>query len=252
MSPESKREIKCCKILGVEIAVIDMNKTVEYLTRNLQRLKGKYICVSNVHTTVSSYENRKYLAVQNGAELALPDGKPLSVVCRMRGMKEADRVTGPDLMAQIFCASRGKGYRHYFYGSTEETLNLLRQKLLQEYADMQIVGMYSPPFRRLEKEEDERIIKQINASNPDFVWVGLGAPKQENWMAEHKDRVDGLMIGVGAGFDYHAGNIKRAPEWMQKCSLEWLYRLLQDPRRLFKRYLKTNIKFIWDAVILGK
>lgn len=252
MSPESKREIKCCKILGIEIAVIDMNKTVEYLTKNLRRLKGKYICVSNVHTTVYGYEDKKYLLVQNGAELALPDGKPLSVVCRMRGMKEATRVTGPDLMEQIFCASNGKGYRHYFYGSTEETLNALKKKLLQNYADIQIAGMYSPPFRKLEKEEDEQIVRQINASTPDFVWVGLGAPKQENWMAEHKDRVDGLMIGVGAGFDYHAGNIKRAPKWMQNCSLEWLYRLLQDPKRLFKRYLKTNAKFIWEAVILGK
>lgn len=252
MNPDSRKEVGCCKILGVEIATIDMKRTLEYITHNLKGLKGKYICVSNVHTTVMSYENEDYLVVQNGAELALPDGKPLSIVCKKRGYKEAARVTGPDLMGEIFEISEQKGYRHYFYGSTEETLQLLKEKLLEKYPDIQIAGMYSPPFRKLNEEEDKQIVEQINNTEPDFVWVGLGAPKQENWMAEHKDKVQGLMLGVGAGFDYHAGNIKRAPKWMQKCSLEWLYRLMQDPKRLFKRYLDTNVKFIWKAMILGR
>ena len=112
--------------------------------------------------------------------------------------------------------------------------------------------MYSPPFRPLTEEEDEAIVAQINAGGADFVWVGLGAPKQENWMAAHQGRVHGLMVGVGAAFDYMAGNIQRAPQWMQNCNLEWLYRLLQDPKRLFKRYLVTNTKFIWNVCIRGK
>ena len=112
--------------------------------------------------------------------------------------------------------------------------------------------MYSPPFRKLTKEEDEKVIVRINNCNPDFVWIGLGAPKQEIWMAEHQGKINGLMIGVGAGFDYFAGNIKRAPLWMQKSNLEWLYRLIQDPKRLFKRYFVTNTKFIWHAVIKGE
>lgn len=245
-------QIPTCSIMGVNIAAIDMEQTIEFITKNLRQLQGKYICVSNVHTTVTSYEDKEYLAVQNEAVFALPDGKPLSVVCRMRGLANAARVTGPDLMERIFSISKSNNYSHFFYGSTEQTLELLKKRLSERYGNIRIVGMYSPPFRQLTKEEDEKIIELINAANPDFIWVGLGAPKQEIWMANHKERFHGLMIGVGAGFNYHAGQIKRAPKWMQACSLEWVYRLFQDPRRLFKRYLRTNLKFIWEAVVLGK
>lgn len=155
-------------------------------------------------------------------------------------------------MEEIFKVSVEKGYWHYFYGSTEETLTLLKEKLEQVYPGIGIAGMYSPPFRAMSAQEDEEVVARINASGADFVWVGLGAPKQENWMADHQGRVNGFMVGVGAGFDYFAGNIERAPEWMQKSNLEWLYRLLQDPKRLFKRYLRTNTKFIIQALILKK
>ena len=119
------------------------------------------------------------------------------------------------------------------------------EKLAEKYPHLQIAGMVSPPFRELSEAEDKEMVDQINASGADIIWVGLGAPKQEKWMYAHKDHVNGVMIGVGAGFDYHAGNIKRAPGWMQKLSLEWLYRLLQDPKRLFKRYLVTNTRYLW-------
>ena len=234
-----------CNILGVNIAVTNMKKTVDYLDTNLKALSGSYICVSNVHTTVMSYEDESYRSVQNGAAVALPDGKPLSVACRKRGFAEAERVTGPDLMREIFLLSAKRGWRHYFYGSTEETLKALKTALKKTYPGIEVAGMYSPPFRPLTVEEDRAVVDRINLSKADFVWIGLGAPKQERWMAEHKGKVQGLMIGVGAGFDYHAGSLKRAPQWMQKCSLEWLYRLLQDPVRLFKRYLVTNTKYLW-------
>ena len=156
------------------------------------------------------------------------------------------------LMGEIFEISAKKGYRHYFYGSKEETLELLYQKLTSNYPGIQIAGMYSPPFRPMTEEEDKAIIERINETKPDFVWVGLGAPKQKKWMAEHQGKIDGLMLGVGAGFDYYAENIKRAPMWMQKHNLEWVYRLVQDPKRLFKRYWSTNTKFIWNAMIRGK
>ena len=162
------------------------------------------------------------------------------------------RTTGPDFMEQIFRISAEKGYRHYFYGSTQQTLDSLFASLQKKYPGIQIAGMYSPPFRPLTAEEDEMVVRQIMASNPDFIWVGLGAPKQEIWMADHKGKVNALMVGVGAGFDYFVGNIQRAPQWMQKCNLEWLYRLIQDPKRLFKRYLHTNPAFIWHAYIRGK
>ena len=230
-------------ILGVNIAITNMDEVVNFIYDNIDNLKGKYICVSNVHTTVMSYENEEYKNVQNSAILRLPDGKPLSSVQRKRGYRNAERVTGPDLMERIFKDSNEK-ITNYFYGSTEETLNILESKLKDKYPNLKVSGFYSPPFKALTKEEDEKIIKMLNDSGANIVWVGLGAPKQENWMYEHMNKINALMIGVGAGFDYHAENIKRAPKWMQKCSLEWLYRLLQDPKRLFKRYMKTNFKFI--------
>ena len=247
-----KAQIPTCNILGVNIAAINMEWLVEYLDKNLLDIKGDYICVSNVHTTVTSYEDASYCAVQNGGLMAIPDGGPLSTVGRRRGCKNMARTTRPSLMGEIFKISAKKGYRHYFYGSKQETLELLEKKLKENYPGIKIAGMYSPPFRPLTEEEDKAVIERINEANPDFVWIGLGAPKQEKWMAAHQGKIDGLMLGVGAGFDYYAENIKRAPMWMQKHNLEWVYRLVQDPKRLFKRYWGTNTKFIWNAMIRGK
>lgn len=245
----NKSNIPTCNIMGVNIAAINMEWLKRYLKDNLQDLKGDYICVSNVHTTVTSYEDENYRNIQNNALMAIPDGGPLSSIGRKRGFSSMDRTAGPSLMEEIF---KDKGYTHYFYGSTDETLVSLEKKIKEKYPNIKIVGMYSPPFRKLTEEEDEKVIEKINDCNPDFVWIGLGAPKQEIWMAEHQGKVNGLMVGVGAGFDYFAGNIKRAPLWMQKSNLEWLYRLIQDPKRLFKRYFVTNTKFIWHAVIKGE
>lgn len=247
-----KSKIPTCNILGVNIAAIDMACLLDYLDNNIHDLSGDYICVSNVHTTVTAYEDEEYRKVQNGGIMAIPDGGPLSSVGQKRGFKNMKRTTGPSLMGEIFKISAAKRYRHYFYGSTDETLEKLYAVLTETYPGIQIAGMYSPPFRPMTEEEDKEIVERINETKPDFVWIGLGAPKQEKWMAAHQGRVNGLMIGVGAGFDYYAGNIKRAPEWMQKSNLEWVYRLLQDPRRLFGRYWHTNTKFIWNAMIRGK
>lgn len=241
-------EDKCyCKILGTDINVTDMEQTVQYLSNNLDELRGKYICVSNVHTTVMAYRDEDYRQVQNQAAMALPDGKPLSIVSKRRGYKEAKRVPGPDLMPEIFRISKEKGYRHYFYGSTEETLEKLRIKLKEKYPYLKIAGAYAPPFRPLSKEEDDQMIHRINEAKPDFIWVGLGAPKQEIWMNAHMDQVSGIMVGVGAAFDFSAGTVKRAPKWMQELCLEWLYRILQDPVRLIPRYFGTNLSFLWNV-----
>lgn len=248
----NQSQIPTCNILGVNIAAINMKFLLKFIEDNIAELSGDYITVANVHTTVTAYENEEYQKVQNGAVMAIPDGGPLSTVGRKRGGEGMERTTGPSLMGEIFNISAEKGYRHYFYGSTEETLALLQEKLKEKYPGINIVGAYSPPFRPLSEEEDQEIIKNINDAKPDFLWIGLGAPKQEIWMAQHAGKVEGLMIGVGAGFDYYAENIKRAPQWMQKTNLEWFYRLIQDPKRLFARYLNTNTKFIWNAVIKGK
>lgn len=238
------RKLTYCKILGTNINVTSMQDTLDYLEHNLENLKGNYICVSNVHTTIMAWENEDYKKIQNGGAMALPDGKPLSLVCRKRGFLNARQVAGPNLMPEVFKISEETGYTHYFYGSTSENLQKLQENLKIRFPKLQIVGMYSPPFRTLTEEEDKAVIAEINCQMPDFVWVGLGAPKQEEWMYNHQGKIRGLMIGVGAGFDFHAGTVKRAPIWIQQLYLEWFYRLLQDPRRLWKRYVTTNFKFI--------
>lgn len=234
-----------CNILGLKVTVTNMKETVDYIGENIEKLKGKYICITNVHTTIMAYEDEKYKDIQNNAALILPDGNPLSALSRRMGFKEAKRVAGPDLMHEIFKLSEENRYKHYFYGSSEETLKQLNIKLKEKYPKINIVGMFSPPFKEEVSLENEEKLNEINKLNPDFIWVGLGAPKQEIWMRLHENKVNGLMIGVGAGFDYFADKIKRAPKWMQKSSLEWLYRLMQEPRRLFKRYFITNLKFIY-------
>lgn len=246
------KDIKKVNIMSVNIAALTMKELLAFVCNNINKLKGKYICVSNVHTTVTAFEDENYRNVQNSAILAIPDGSPLSKVGRKRGYKNMERITGPDFMEEILKISNEKGYTHYFYGTTDETLNKMKSIILEKYPNIKIVGMYSPPFRELSKEEDQEIINNINAVNPDFVWVALGAPKQEIWMYNHKDKIKGLMVGVGAAFAFIAGNIKRAPKWMQKLQLEWLYRLLQEPKRLFKRYWHTNTRFIYHAIIRGK
>ena len=247
-----KSLIPIISILGVDIAAIDMQWLLDFTKKYIKELSGDYICVSNVHTTVTSFEDNEYRDIQNGGILAIPDGGPLSTIGHWRGEKQMRRTTGPSYMDEILKISAENGWKHFFYGSTQETLEKIKDNLNTLYPDLQISGMFSPPFRQLSKEEDKRIIDEINATSPTFIWVGLGAPKQERWMAAHQGKIDGLMIGVGAAFDYLAGNIKRAPEWMQKSNLEWLYRLVQDPRRLTKRYFVTNTKFIWNVVIRGK
>lgn len=237
-------ELQHCEILKTNINVTNMSDTIKYIGEHLDDLRGKYICVSNVHTTVMSYENEEYRKIQNGAAMALPDGAPLSSYSRRKGYKQAQRVTGPDLMLELFAISKEKGYRHYFYGATEETLQSMKEVLERDYPGIEIAGMYAPPFRALTPQEDAQIVAKINESRPDFIWIGLGAPKQEEWMYQHMGQLQGVLIGVGAGFDYLAGYIKRAPRWMQRMSLEWLYRLLQDPKRLWRRYFTSNVKFI--------
>lgn len=244
-----KSRIPVCNIMGVDVAAIDMDWLIDFTREHIKELSGDYMCVSNVHTTVTAYEDESYRLIQNGGILAIPDGDPLSKVGRRRGRKNMKRIAGPSYMGEIFKISGQYGWRHFFYGSTKDTLDKLGSKLKKDYPGLNIVGMYSPPFRELTDREDAEIVNMIKKVFPDFVWVGLGAPKQERWMAFHQGKVSGFMVGVGAGFDYYAGNIKRAPMWMQNSSMEWLYRLVQDPKRLFKRYFYTNMKFIWNAIM---
>lgn len=231
-------------ILGVNIAVTNMQEAVDTIVTQIEELRGEFICLSNVHTTVMANSNAEYRKIQNSAFLALPDGSPLSLVQRLRGYKAAEQVPGPDIMPELWKATSNTNISHYFYGSTPETIEKLGKKIKEQYPNTKITGMESPPFRALTSEEDEETIRRINESGASIVWVGLGAPKQEQWMYEHRGKINAVMLGVGAGFDFHAGTVKRAPEWMRKHYLEWLYRLIQDPKRLWKRYVETNFKFV--------
>ncbi len=236
-------------VLGIHYTVSSPDKAAVYVKSHLEDLKGKYICFSNVHTTVTAYKDPAYLAIQNGSVFTFPDGSPIAKVQIRQGYDSARRVAGPDFMDAMFRFTQNTGIRHYFYGSTQQTLDLLTKNLQQQYPGLQIAGTYSPPFRDLTEGEDQKILEMMRSAKADIYWIGLGAPKQEIWMANHKDQLPGVMVGVGAGFNFYAGNIKRAPKWMQKAGLEWLYRLTQDPKRLFKRYLLTNIEFGWYMII---
>ena len=238
-----------CRVLGVEFRVTDIDEAVMYVSSHIDQLRGKYICFSNAHTTVMARESREYRNVQNGAALVFADGTPVVRQQKKMGYAGAERVAGPDFMETMFRATMNGSTTHYFYGSTPENIALLSEKLPETYPGIVIRGMYSPPFRQITQEEDEADVERINASGTDIVWVGLGAPKQEKWMAAHEGRINAVMIGVGAGFDFYAGTVRRAPKWIQQIGFEWLYRLFQDPKRLIRRYVVTNIKFLWYCLL---
>lgn len=236
------------RILGVNIAVTNMQDIIKLILSQIEELRGEFICLSNVHTTVMSDKDEEYRKIQNAAFLALPDGSPLALLQRLRGYKGAEQVAGPDLMPALWKATENTGISHYFYGSSQETIDALKVQINRNYPGLSIAGMEAPPFRPLTAEEDREAVRKINESGAQIVWVGLGAPKQERWMYEHQSAVNALMLGVGAGFDFHAGTVKRAPAWMRNHYLEWLYRLIQDPKRLWKRYVQTNGKFLLLSV----
>ena len=233
------------ELFGVKYSVSKTEEAVLHVIRHIRELSGNYICFSNVHTTVMAKENPDYRDVLNGAAFVFPDGKPIVARQLSRGFIGAERVAGPDFMANMFRDTKDGKVTHYFYGASQKTLDALKENLEKKYPGIVIKGMYSPPFRDLTKEEKEADIKRINDAGADIVWIGLGAPKQEKWMAENKGKIHGVMMGVGAGFDFHAGTIKRAPEWIQKIGFEWLYRLFQDPGRLIRRYAITNAKYFF-------
>lgn len=230
-------------IIDVPITATNMTDVLSFIEENIDGIKGEYICVSNAHTTVMAHDDPEYYRVQTESLMSLPDGKPLSIVGR-KNIPTMDRVTGPDLMREIFKVSEGHGYRHFFYGNTSEGLSALVNELEQDYPYLNVCGYEPSVFRPLSSEEELELVERINLTNPDFVWVALGAPRQEIFCHKMRGRINGLMIGVGGAFNILARITPEAPVWMQNLSLEWLYRLIQEPKRLFKRYFVTNTKFL--------
>lgn len=232
-------------ILGVTIAVTDPARALSAIKAHWNDWRGQYITACNVHATVTAHDDPAFRAAENGAVMALPDGKPLTIVQRRRGHASAGHVPITGLMEAVLAASAERGWRHFFYGSTEQTQALLKSRIAVDYPGVAIVGGEASVFRPLSDAENDALVARINAARPDFVWVGLGVPRQELFMAQNRGRVNALMFGVGGGFDVLAGNVRRAPRWMQRCCLEWLFRLVQEPRRLLKRYFVTNTRFLY-------
>ncbi len=208
---------------------------------------SRYVCICNAHSVVTAGQDPAFGAVVGQADMATPDGAPVAWMMRKLGFANQQRINGPDLMWKYCAEAAQRNESIYLYGGTEETLTVLQAKLAAAFPTLRMAGAYSPPFRALTSAEDAAVVERINASGAGTVWVSLGCPKQELWMAAHRGRIQAVMIGVGAAFDYHAGTIQRAPLWMQNAGLEWLYRLVSEPRRLWKRYLVTNTLFIAGA-----
>ncbi|MDA8127849.1 MAG: WecB/TagA/CpsF family glycosyltransferase [Betaproteobacteria bacterium] len=233
-------------VLGARIDALTWDATLDRLLRWARARESRYVAICNVHVVVSASRDADYRAVINGADMATPDGAPVAWMLRRQGFAEQARISGPDLMWALCERAAKARLPIYCYGSVEATLALLAQRLRIAFPDLQMT-MESPPFRPLTAEEDAAAVERINASGAGIVFVGLGCPKQERWMAEHRGRVNAVMIGVGAAFDFHAGTVQRAPAWMRANGLEWLHRLASEPGRLWKRYLVTNTLFIVGA-----
>lgn len=236
-------------ILGVGVTATDLPHTVATLERWREEGQREYVCCVSVHGVVTAQRDPEIRNALNRSGLSTEDGMPLVWWSRRAGFAQARRVCGPDLLDEMCALGSQKGHRHYFYGGSPKVVEQLVTRLVQRYPGLIIAGYHSPPFRPLTEAEDAADVAAINAAQPDFVWIGLGMPKQEKWMASHVGRVDAAaLLGVGAAFDFHAGTKPRAPTWMQRSGLEWLFRLLCEPRRLAHRYLIDNTIFIAHTI----
>ena len=209
--------------------------------------ESRYVCICNAHSVVTAGQDPAFGTVVAQADMATPDGAPVAWMMRKLGFANQQRINGPDLMWKYCAVAAQHNESIYLYGGTVETLTILQGRLATVFPTLQVAGAYSPPFRALTVAEDVAVVERINTSGAGTVWVSLGCPKQELWMAAHRGRIHAVMVGVGAAFDYHAGTIQRAPLWMQNAGLEWLHRLMSEPGRLWRRYLVTNSLFIVGA-----
>lgn len=239
------REAPRLDVLGTGISAINLAEAVETIAGWVEHGERRYVCVANVHSVMESYRDPALREVMNGSGLTTPDGMPLVWLLKRAGHRSATRVYGPDLMLDVCGASVAAKHRHFFLGGAPGVAETMADRLGARFPGLEVAGMLSPPYRRLTVEEDEALVRTVNEANADIVWVGLGAPKQELWMAEHRDRLDAaVLVGVGAAFDFHAGAVRQAPAYLQRAGLEWAYRLLKEPRRLWYRYLVYNPWFV--------
>ncbi len=236
---------KRLNILGVGVSAINMALALETIEGWIARREAHYVCVTNVHSIMECQRDPALRRVYNGAGLVTPDGMPLVWLSRLAGLPHVGRVYGPDLMLALCARSLQTGYRHFLYGGAGDVAARLAASLQGRYSGLHIAGLYVPPFRALSVEEDDQMVRLINNSGADVVWVGLGTVRQERWMAAHVGRLTApVLIGVGAAFDFLAGVKPQAPRWMRENGLEWCFRLFSEPRRLWKRYLLDSPHFM--------
>lgn len=236
---------KKVNIIGVPISTVNMESVLNFIYSNFDSIKGEYICASNAHTTVMAHDDEIYLKAQSESIVSLPDGKPLSVVGQKKGFKMMEKTTGTHFMQNIFTDKRFENKNHYFYGISDDMLNVMIKKVREDYPYLNICGYEPSIFRELTDEEVDQLALRINESNADFVWIAIGAPRQELLMNRLKGNVNAVMTGVGGAFNILAGIVNDAPIWMQNAGFEWFYRFCKEPKRLFKRYFITNSKFIY-------
>lgn len=237
------------QVLGTNVSNTNLDLAVEQISDWIKQETKTYICVAPVSTIVDAQQSDEYRQIVNSAGMVTPDGMPVVWCGKAQGMKPLERTYGPDLMLKMCREGQASGVRHFFYGGMPETLRLLEKRLKNDFPQIKIAGMHSPDFLTIGEMEKDDVIEKINASQCDILWIGLGSPKQDHWMKNHRSILHApVMIGVGAAFDFHAGVKPQAPKWMRQSGLEWFFRLMSEPRRLWKRYLIGNSKFIYYLV----
>lgn len=225
--------------------VVTHSSAIAKVAELVSEKRGGYVCFSTVHMVMESYDNAEFGKKVNAANLIVTDGMPLVWMQKIQGKKTASRVRANDLMISLLEFAAKNNLSVGFYGGMQEVIDAIQARAKKDLPNLKIAYAFSPPFRPLTEAEDAEITAEINAAKPDILFMGLGCPKQENWMSAHKEKLQAVMLGVGASFDFYAGNVKESPEWLGKLGLEWLFRLTQEPKRLWRRYLILNPRFMW-------
>jgi N-acetylglucosaminyldiphosphoundecaprenol N-acetyl-beta-D-mannosaminyltransferase len=235
-----------CTVISMNVDVTNLSNALDRIEQLAINQAGSYVCISNVHMCMEVFDSSEFESVVNNADLVIPDGRPLSWAQKLLSHSEAEQVRGQDIMNAVCQQSGIKSLNIGLYGgSSDELLQQVVTELQTSYPDINITFSYSPPFRPLTDEEDQGIIHKINDADVNVLFVGIGCPKQERWMAAHKESLNCVMLGVGAAYDFIAGSKKHAPRWVQRVGLEWLFRFCSEPQRLWKRYLQQNPRFVY-------
>jgi len=232
------------RVVSLYPNVVTHESAIRRIAELVKGGRGGYVCFSTVHMIMESHDNPEYAGRVNAADLIVPDGMPLVWMQKFQGEKQATRVRANDLMIQLCAYAEKNNLSVGFYGGKQSVIDAILERAKRDFPDLNVAYAFSPPFRPLTEEEDAEITREINEKKPDILFMGLGCPKQENWMSAHKEKLTAVMLGVGASFDFFAGNVRESPEWLGSLGLEWLFRLTQEPRRLWRRYLILNPRFM--------